>query len=88
MEIDIETTQMNEIPKKPEILAVRYTRNDNSGWKINSNNHYDFVSFGKVLDSNNDLMPIDGLFNGSMSREKHIIHVVGGRRFIIKSMVR
>jgi len=54
---------------------------------INPNDHYEFTSFGKTLDINNDLVPMEGAFNASMSREKAIWHVNGGRRILLKKLV-
>lgn len=70
-----------------EIAPVRFTRveNDrNPHASINPNDHYDVMSFGKVLDSNNDLGPIEGYYKGLFSRNKALVHVIGGKRFIIE----
>lgn len=67
------------------IKPVRYTQSERAPHvSINPNDHYDVMSFGKVLDSNNDIGPIEAQYKGLFSRTKTLIHVIGGKRFIIE----
>jgi len=78
---EVEKMFVSAIANRP----IRHN-NDNTGTRINREHHYRFESFGKTLDINSDLPPIEGAFASSMSRDKRIVEVIGGKCIILKEI--
>lgn len=65
-----------------EIRPIRHT-NDNTGVRINPNNHYQVTAFQHQLDACNDLGTATALYERIWSREKALIQIQGNRRITI-----